>query len=94
MLLSAHVTSSFFSIWFNNFALTTGFYWSYTLFLKSLVLMRSYTHILYAIPNGNVLCNTDNKASTFGMSVNGSVVRIKLSPLLAAWKTRTPRLSK
>jgi len=27
--------------WFNNFALTTGFYWSYTLLLKSPVLMHS-----------------------------------------------------
>ena len=60
----AHDESSFL-VWFNNFPLTTGFYWSFTLFLKSLVLRRSYTHIhvLYAIPNGNVLCNTDNKAS-------------------------------
>ena len=28
-------------VWFNNFALTMGFYWSYTLLLKSLVLMHS-----------------------------------------------------
>ena len=57
MLLSVHVTRVLFLVWFNNFALTTGFYWSYMLFLKSLVLMCSYTHILYAIPDGNVLCN-------------------------------------
>ena len=34
MLLSTHVT--------NSFALTTGFYWSYTLLLKLPVLMRSW----------------------------------------------------
>jgi len=32
MLLSVHVTSVLFLVWFNNFALTMGFYWSYTLF--------------------------------------------------------------
>ena len=31
MLLSVHVTSVLFSVRFNNFALTMGFYWSYTL---------------------------------------------------------------
>ena len=31
MLLSAHVTSVLFLVQFSNFALTTGFYWSYTL---------------------------------------------------------------
>ena len=30
MLLSAHVTSVLFLVWFNSFVLTTGFYWSYT----------------------------------------------------------------
>ena len=39
MLLSVHVTSVVFLVWFNNFALTTGFY--YTLLLKLPVLMRS-----------------------------------------------------
>ena len=34
MLLSVHVTSVLFLLRFNNFALTTGFYWSYTLLLK------------------------------------------------------------
>ena len=29
------------AVQFNNFALTTSFYWSYTLLLKSPVLMRS-----------------------------------------------------
>ena len=41
MLLSMHVTSVLFLVRFNNFALTTGFYWSYTLLLKSPVLMHS-----------------------------------------------------
>jgi len=27
------MTSVLFSVWFNNFALTMGFYWSYTLLL-------------------------------------------------------------
>ena len=30
MLLSVYVTSVLFLVWFNNFALTMGFYWSYT----------------------------------------------------------------
>ena len=30
MLLSVHVTSVLFLVQFNNFALTMGFYWSYT----------------------------------------------------------------
>ena len=42
MLLSAHVTNVLFLVWFNTFALTTGFYWSYTLLLKLPVLMRSW----------------------------------------------------
>ena len=29
MLLSVHVTSVLFLVWFNNFTLTMGFYWSY-----------------------------------------------------------------
>ena len=29
MLLSVHMTSVLYLVWFNNFALTTGFYWSY-----------------------------------------------------------------
>ena len=29
MLLSVHVTSVLFLVWFNNFVLTMGFYWSY-----------------------------------------------------------------
>ena len=29
MLLSTHMTSVLFLVRFNNFALTTGFYWSY-----------------------------------------------------------------
>jgi len=33
MLLSMHVTSVLFLVRFNNFALTMGFYWSYTLLL-------------------------------------------------------------
>jgi len=33
MLLSVHVTSVLFLVQFNNFALTMGFYWSYTLLL-------------------------------------------------------------
>ena len=42
MLLSTHVTSVLFLVRFNNFALTTGFYWSYTLLLKSPVLNCSW----------------------------------------------------
>ena len=38
MLLSVHMTSVLFLVWFNNFTLTMGFYWSYTLLLQS----RSY----------------------------------------------------
>ena len=49
MLLSMHVTRVLGR--FNNFALTTGFYWSYTLLLKSPVLMRSCHHfVLSNIP--------------------------------------------
>ena len=33
MLLSVHMTSVLFLVWFNNFALTMGFCWSYTLLL-------------------------------------------------------------
>ena len=40
MLLSAHVTSVLFLVF--NFVLINGFYWSYTLLLKSPVLMRSW----------------------------------------------------
>ena len=49
MLLSVHVTSVLFLVWFNNyFALTTGFYWSCTLLLKSPVLMPLLTlHVLH-----------------------------------------------
>jgi len=45
MLLSVHVTSVLFLVWFNNFVLITGFYWSYTLLLKSPILKRSWTVI-------------------------------------------------
>ena len=41
MLLSMHMTSVLFLVWFNNFTLTMGFYWSYTLLLWSPVLMHS-----------------------------------------------------
>ena len=47
MLLSVHVTSVLFLVLFNNFALITGFYWSYTLLLKSPILKRSWTVIKY-----------------------------------------------
>ena len=40
-MLSVHVTSVLFLVRFNNFALTVGFYWSYTLLLLSPVLMHS-----------------------------------------------------
>jgi len=33
MLLSVHMTSVLFLVQFNNFGLTMGFYWSYTLLL-------------------------------------------------------------
>jgi len=33
MLLSVHVTSVLFLVQFNNFTLTMGLYWSYTLLL-------------------------------------------------------------
>ena len=42
MLLSTHVTSVLFLVQFNNFVLTMGFFWSYTLLLKSPVLMCSW----------------------------------------------------
>ena len=42
MLLSTHMTSVLSLVQFNNFALTTGFYWSYTLLLKSSVLIQSW----------------------------------------------------
>ena len=42
MLQSVPVTSVLFLVRFNNFALTTGFYWSYMLLLKSPVLMHSW----------------------------------------------------
>ena len=51
MLLSVHVTSVLFLVWLNNFALTTGFYWSYMLLLKLPVLMRSW---LCTVGIGNV----------------------------------------
>ena len=35
MLLSVHMTSVLFLVWFNNFTLTMGFYWSYTFLLQS-----------------------------------------------------------
>ena len=41
MLLSVHMTSVPILVWFNNFTLTTSFYWSYTLLLKSPFLMCS-----------------------------------------------------
>ena len=55
MLLSAHVTSILFLVRFNTFALTTGFYWSYTLLLKSPVPMRSCSQILPEF----VLCSNE-----------------------------------
>jgi len=33
LILSMHVTSVLFLVWFDNFALTMDFYWSYTLLL-------------------------------------------------------------
>jgi len=35
------VTGVLFLVWFNNFTVTMGFYWSYTLLLKLPVLTRS-----------------------------------------------------
>ena len=43
MLVSVHVTSFLFLVWFNNSALTMDFYQSYTLLLQSPVLMRSWS---------------------------------------------------
>ena len=40
MLLCVHVTNVLFLVRFNNFTLTMGFYWSYTLLLYLPVLMR------------------------------------------------------
>ena len=48
-LVSVHVTSVLFLVWFNNFAPTMGFYWSYTLLLKSLILMHSWYRIYIKI---------------------------------------------
>ena len=45
MLLRVHMTSVLFLARFTNFALTTGFYWSYTLLLKSPVLVA----VIFAI---------------------------------------------
>ena len=57
MLLSTQVTSVLFLVQFNNFALTTGFYWSYNLLLKSPVLMHSWcdhaTTMLYRFHNSH-----------------------------------------
>ena len=39
VLLSAHVTSVLFLVRFNNFALIKDVYWSYTLLLKSAILV-------------------------------------------------------
>ena len=48
MLLSVHVTSVLFLVQFNNLpGLHTDFYWSYTLLLKSPVLMCSCCQCLY-----------------------------------------------
>ena len=47
-VLSVHMTSVLILVWFNNFALTMGFYWSYTLLLKLPVLVRScWTLLLF-----------------------------------------------
>ena len=57
MLLSTHVTGCSFLVRFNNFnnfAWTTGFYWSYMLLLKPPVLMRSWTIVYkYCITPSN-----------------------------------------
>ena len=50
MLLSVHVTSVLFLVQFNNLpGLHMDFYWSYTLLLKSPVLMRSCCQCLYTL---------------------------------------------
>ena len=50
-MLSVHVTRVLFLIWFNNFALTMGFYWSYTLFHALTLVARSYA-LLQSIIGG------------------------------------------
>jgi len=42
MLLSVHVTGILFLVQFNNFTLTMGFYWSYTLLLQFLCALAYY----------------------------------------------------
>ena len=39
-----HMTSVPFLVWFNNFALTMDFYWSYTLFAGSYALLIQQNH--------------------------------------------------
>ena len=53
MLLCVHVTSVLFLVLAGNSALTMDFYWSYTLLLKSPVLMRSWnsSHALLMMMN-------------------------------------------
>ena len=41
-LLLTMLLGVLFSVWFNNFDWTTGFYWSYTLLLELPVLMSSW----------------------------------------------------
>ena len=53
MLLSVHVTSVLFLVRFNNFALTVGFYWSYTLLLKLPVLKRFDVFFNWDVVNVN-----------------------------------------
>ena len=45
MLLNMHVNGVLLLVQLNNFALTTGFYWSYTLLLDSPVLMWSWSSV-------------------------------------------------
>ena len=57
ILLSVHITSILFLVQFNNFALTTGFYWSYihalTQVARSYVLLVTHVHWKSSMCNGS-----------------------------------------
>ena len=51
VLLSVHVTSVLFSVWFNNFALNTGFFWSFMLLLKVFHSYALMIHLIVHVPS-------------------------------------------
>jgi len=64
VLLSVHVTSVLFLVRFNYFALTMGFYWSYTLLLKSPVLVRSWCTVNQAIKSFTIKIPVANPSAS------------------------------